>query len=428
MSLIPSNSPISVQLLGPAPMKAGEQLKGSLIYPLYVDNRLVLPAGTAFRGRVVRLNPDRSRRIRSRIQGDFTPFHIPVVQFDQLVLPDGKVEAFVGNTTTDGIQLLSLSPPAAGKKKSFISRQFSAEKQRLKDTTDQISGPGKRDRLVQFLYSQLPYHPERIAAGTSWTFDLVQPLTISGSDDPPATRDEPAPVAAAAARKATAGEPRGTAPGTENKNQWRLHAYLTQTISSANQKPANTFQAEIAEPVFNPDHSIAVPQGSILVGQITQAKPARSFGRQGKLRFKFQELKLPSGYSQYVQGTLSGVDSNKSSDLKIDSEGGVQPQSQGKVIVPLVLTLLAGRALDTDGIQPANAAVASNGFGIVGRITGIVAGSRSLAAGIGFYEAGIAVYDHWLARGHDVVFVKETRIEVTTTPSAQPMPVSAPRK
>ena len=43
-------------------------------------------------------------------------------------------------------------------------------------------------------------------------------------------------------------------------------------------------------------------------------------------------------------------------------------------------------------------------------------GSRNYAAGIGFYGAALSVYDLWLARGHNVVFGKETRIEITTTP------------
>jgi hypothetical protein len=56
-------------------------------------------------------------------------------------------------------------------------------------------------------------------------------------------------------------------------------------------------------------------------------------------------LNFPSGFSQGVEGTLAGVDSDKSANLQIDSEGGIQPQAQNRVIVPLVLTLLAGRAL-----------------------------------------------------------------------------------
>ncbi len=134
----------------------------------------------------------------------------------------------------------------------------------------------------------------------------------------------------------------------------------------------------VAEPIFNPDHSLAVPEGSVLVGTITQVKPARSFGRAGKLRFDFRELKLPGAPSQQVQGSLAGADASKSQQLQIDSEGGVQPESQNRVIVPMVLTFLAGRALDDDGNFAGNAAVSSNGFGIIGRVVGIVAGSRVL--------------------------------------------------
>ena len=184
----------------------------------------------------------------------------------------------------------------------------------------------------------------------------------------------------------------------------------------------------MSEPVFNAEHAVVVPQGSVLVGEITQTKPARSFGRQGKLRFRFRQLKLPTGFTQPVEGTLSGVDANKSANLQIDPEGGIAPKPQNRVLLPLVLTFLAGRGLDDDGSRIANGAVASNGLGIVGRIVGIVATSRNVAAGIGFYGAALAFYDLCLARGHNVVFTRNTRIEVTTTPARSPhehaLPVS----
>jgi hypothetical protein len=182
----------------------------------------------------------------------------------------------------------------------------------------------------------------------------------------------------------------------------------------------------VSEPVFNAEHAVVVPQGSVIVGEITQTKPARSFGRQGKLRFRFRQLKLPTGFTQPVEGTLAGVDANKSANLQIDSEGGIAPKPQNRVLLPLVLTFLAGRGLDDDGSRIGNGAVASNGFGIVGRIVGIVASSRNVAAGIGFYGAALAFYDLCLARGHNVVFTRNTRIEVTTTPARSPMNTPSP--
>ena len=88
----------------------------------------------------------------------------------------------------------------------------------------------------------------------------------------------------------------------------------------------------------------------------------------------------------------------------------------------------AGRAFDDDGNRAVNSAVASNGFGIVGRVVGIVVSSRNVAAGIGIYGAALAFYDLWLARGHNVVFQKNTRIEVTTVPGRSPLTVPGVKK
>ena len=195
-----------------------------------------------------------------------------------------------------------------------------------------------------------------------------------------------------------------------------MHAYLQQTISSADKKPGDEFEAIVSEPILNAQRDVVVPQGSLLVGEITQAKRAKSFGRQGRLRFRFRELKLPSGFSQPVEGSLAGVDANRSDNLQVDPEGGIAPAAQNRVVAPLLLAFLAGRAFDDDGSLAVHSAVASNGFGLVGRIVGIAANSRNVAAGIGFYGAALAFYDLWLAHGRNVVFARNTRIDVTTRP------------
>jgi hypothetical protein len=403
------STPLSIQLLHHVPMKTGEALEGRLLYPTYVENRVALPAGTILRGSVVQLDSDHSRRIHARLRGDFTPFHICVVQFNQVVLPDGTLESIESDRATDGVAVLHLSPPPDQKKRSFLGDQVAQAKQELKETAALFTTPGRGDRLVQFVYTQLPYHPQRIDAGTTWTVELTRPLNLSVSDHPPMGSNE----SVVAAKQ----KPNAAAGSAEQDRGWQLHAYLLRTISSAQAKPGDTFQAMVADPVFNADHALVVPQGSLMIGEITQAKAARSFGRQGKLRFRFRELRLPGGFTQPMEGTLAGIDSNKKENLKIDSEGGVQQkQSQSRVIVPVVLNFLAGRAFDTDENQVFNRAVASNGFGIMGRIAGILANSRDVAAGIGFYAAALSVYDLWLAHGRDVAFTKNTRIEITTMP------------
>jgi hypothetical protein len=429
---IPATTPLSIQLLRHVPMKPGESLEGRLLYPVYVENRMVIPAGAVLRGSVIQLDPDRSRRIHARLRGDFTPFHNPVVRFDGFLLRGGSLLNMVSDSTNNGVPILRLSPPPGQKKGSLISRQIAQEKQRLKDTAAEFTAPGRGDRLVQFLYTQLPYHPERIEAGTAWTVELAQPLSLAPVDlkpmDPKPMDPKPVglkPKSDRLAHPRPEDKANTDPPAPSTGTEWRLRAYLQQTISSGSNKPGDTFQARVSEPVFDAQHTLLVPQGSLLVGEVTKTKPARSFGRQGKLRFRFRELKLPGGFSQPVEGTLAGVDANKSDNLQIDSEGGIAPKPQNRVILPLVLTLLATRAFDNDGSLAANGAVASNGFGIVGRVVGIAASSRNVAAGIGLYGAALALYDLWLARGHNVVFVKNTRIEVTTTPGRSQL--NAPR-
>jgi hypothetical protein len=52
----------------------------------------------------------------------------------------------------------------------------------------------------------------------------------------------------------------------------------------------------------------------------------------------------------------------------------------------------------------------------VGRVIGVAAGSRNLAAGIDRYAAALSFYENFLRTGHDVEFPKDRRIEIETTP------------
>jgi hypothetical protein len=58
---------------------------------------------------------------------------------------------------------------------------------------------------------------------------------------------------------------------------------------------------------------------------------------------------------------------------------------------------------------------------MVGRIVGIVAGNRNLAAGLGYYAASLSIYDNFIRSGRDVVFPRDTRIELETTPLRAPV-------
>ncbi len=423
---VPAGTPLPVQLDKHVPLRKGEALNCHLMYPVYAKSKVAIPAGSIVRGKVLALTSDRSQRIHGWFWGDFTPFNIPVVHFDQLILPDGAVQQIISSDATNGAPVLHLSAPAAGKSRSFLSRQLSRIKQQAKAAAALVTAPGRKDRMVQLLYRQLPYHPQRIESATMWTVTLAKPLTLTENYVPEQAQKNTA-AGTIGAPKPTPKSSSSPNAAAKNTAAWHLSAYLQQTIGSATQKKGDTFDAIVAAPIFRPDHTVEIPEGSVLLGTITQSKPARFFGRAGKLRFNFRELRLPGAASQPVQGTLAGANSIKSQKLKIDAEGGVQPQPQNRVIVPLVLSFLASRALNTDGNMTANSAVSSNGFGIVGRVVGIVSGSRYVAAGIGFYAAAVSGGERWLVHGQNVTFVKNTRIEVTMAPSRNPISATTPQ-
>jgi hypothetical protein len=392
---------LQVEITRNYPMKTGEAIEGWLLHPIFAQGKLAVPENTALRGKVVALEPDMKTRWHGRLRGDFTPFHTVQIQFDELMLPGGP-EPISSATAENGAPVLHLSAPGATKQKSLVSREWSQAKSQMHTRVAYFTAPGIGDRALQMLYHQLPYHPERIAAHTAWSFELTSPLTLA---DPPAAAPAPAAPVSPSATPET----------------WAVHALLTGDLTSARAHPGDPVEALVVEPVFDVSKELVVPQGSTLIGKVTSAKAARSLGRNGKLRFTFQQVRFPEGFGRSVEGSLAGAATEKSQDLTLDAEGTISPRNQSSAVAPLLLTMLAGRALDEDGNLTAQTGVASNGFGSVGRIVGVVAGDRNLAAGIGFYAAGLSFYENFLRNGRDVSFPKDTRIEIETTPLRAPV-------
>jgi hypothetical protein len=399
---LPAGTPLPVQTIGHLPMRADEPFRAELLYPAYANNQLVLPAKTVFIGTVTALRSDHSRRVQARINGDFTPFHTPVVRFSQVVLPDGTSLPINADEATDGAPILRLTAPPPSKG-GFIHKQWDAGMEILHGQIAVFTAPEKGDRLLQLFYHQLPYHPERIEKGTAWTIETTAPLTIPPQSAPSTADAEPA--------EASQSDDHG-------RPTWIIEAYLKDRLTSATAKTGQPVQAVVAEPIYNRDHTIAVPQGALVVGAITQAKPARSFARAGTLHFDFKQVILPDGQTRNVQASLTGADAASAAKLAMDSEGRVKPAPQDKIVVPLLLAFLATRPLDDDrGVSEGGKNfVGANGFGLIGNIIGWAGGSPNIATGIGAYGTAVSVYRRWIARGKNVIFARDTRIVVEATP------------
>jgi len=399
--VLPSGTSLQVEITRNYPMKAGESIEGRLLHPIYFEGRLAVPQNTLLHGKVTALEPDAKTRWHGRLRGDFTPFHTVQVRFDELMLPGGPL-AISSAAAANGAPVLQLSAPGATSKRALISREWALAKSRLHERVAYVTAPGLEDRALQVLYRQLPYHPERIAAHTAWSFELTEPLALPG-------------------RQAAAADPVLPAQPAGKTETWAVHALLAHDLTSARARLGDPVEALVVEPVFDRDRQLVVPQGATLIGKVSSARPARSFGRNGKLRFTFQQVRFPEGFGRPVEGALAGAATEEAQDLTLDAEGAVTPRDKSSAVRPLLLTVLAGRALDNDGNMRAQTGIASNGFGLVGRILGFAGGSRDLAAGIGFYAAGLSFYENFLRSGRNVVFPKNTRIEIETNPLRAPV-------
>ena len=274
--------------------------------------------------------------------------------------------------------------------------------------------PGKGDRLLQFIYSQIPYHPQRIEKGTSWTIEASAPVEVSGQptlSEAPATEPPHNPHFWDV-------QPTPQAPPPES-GTWVVQANLNESITSDTSHNGQSIKAIVAEPIYNPDHTVAVPQGATLVGEVTRAKAARRFGRTGVLSFNFSQLVLPNAETQTVETRLTGADSAQ--DIALNSEGQAKSRPQDKVSIPLLLSLMASRPLDQDhhgefDQTGKNGIGGAAGLGLVGTVVGLAGGSPYAAAGIGYWGAARAFFSRWIAPGKNISFPKDTRVVVEVTP------------
>ncbi|MEO6923449.1 MAG: hypothetical protein ABI142_06455 [Bryocella sp.] len=347
---------------------------------------MVLPEGTQIAGKVIALRSDRKRRVRSRFNLDFTPFHIPVVQFTSLTLPSGQIIQLSTMPATDGVPVLRYTTTQTMKHKNIVRKEFDAVVRSVRDTVVFFTAAGKGDRILQLAYHQLPWHPQRIEDKTTWLTETLSPLQLS--------------IELSSASSST-------------EEDGVLEATLDETVSSKGAKAGDALRATLAKPGLVKNR--LMPQGTKLVGAVTWAKPSRAFGRNGGLRFGFDHAVLPSGEELPLLAQVSGVDGTAGTPLVVDAEGEVRPETQDKLLVPAILIALAVAPLDPDpgdNDEFIKNAGASNSLGVMGFATGVLYSEANLSAAFGFYGVALSTSDRYLRHGSEVMLVKNTRVEL----------------
>jgi hypothetical protein len=429
---VPAGTPLPVVLDKEVRIqKAGQPIHGKIAEPVYAFDKLVVPAGSEVTGSVTRIaGVSALKRTYAALDANFSPSRDVAITFDQLVLLDGRRVPLHTQVSPASQGVLQFATAAESKNQNKDTKQNAAVKlasekvsekkqeinQEWETAKQQVTAPGKMHRLKRLAIAELPYHPQYFDAGTRFNAELLDPLNF-GTEE--LTSEKVHMV--------------GTAPAAGSV----IHALLKTPLSSASVQKGETVEAVMTEPLFT-DTQLILPEGTLLKGSVLQVHPARRLHRNGQLRIVFHEIVPPESAEQHVEASLEGVEVKDDEHLTLDSEGGAQATTPKTRYLTTGISIAlaassfmsdadAGRSAQQSGGEVGKSALnGASGFRVIGFITGALVHSRVLASTFGVYGASTSVYDHFLSRGHDVVYPKDTAMaigfgsRVTGTPKAAP--------
>ncbi len=397
--------------------KVGQPIHGLVAEPVYAFDKLVVPVGAQVTGQITQLEGVSARkRTLDVLNAEFTPPRQVRVEFDDLELTSGQHIPIHTTVTLGSGQVIQFITSADDAKKQGIkdtaSEKADQAKQEAKRQWDnamkQVHEPGKIRKIEKYAVAQLPVHPQYIDAGTVYFAELEEPLDFGVE---PLTPE----IAASINMPPASGS--------------SVHVRLMTGLSSATAQNGEEVEAVLSQPLFDGTR-LVLPEGSRLKGSVLQVRPARRFSRNGQLRMAFHELVLPDGIEQKVQASLEGVQSGKGEDVKLDSEGGAEantPKTRYLATGIAVALAFASSHTDSDGgagnaggNTGSRVAGGVGGFKLVGILIGAFVHSQPLGMAMGAYGASMSVYSHFIARGHDLVFPRNTAMEIGIGMRASP--------
>ncbi|HTZ59948.1 MAG TPA: hypothetical protein VMB49_17690 [Acidobacteriaceae bacterium] len=407
--LVPAGVPLRVELDKSYHMKVGTQIQGHLTEPVYLIDHVAIPADSKVYGTIIgKHSVSRQVRTAAMFNGDLTPLKNADITFNSLETPDGRHFDIQTDATERTAKVVRMSAPEQAPKRSLGQRIAAAFRWTKRETVATFSAPHKMDTAKQALYEQIPLHPQEIWAGTQYDAELKQPLELTG-------QAAPAPVPAADL--------------SDLKLTGDLEARLVDPVDSATATPGMPVEAVLTKPMFEDDATtetdsaseasspeanhgkLLLPEGTHLIGSVVQATPAGMFGHNGSLRLTFRKAELPAGDERVVHGRVIAAETVRSDRVQIDEEGQIKANGSNRFLAPITLGSLA-TVSDSTGAGLVKEAMTGNGLDLLTRVIGTASSNAGLITGFAYYEVGKVVYDTWIARGHEVVFAKNTRLEI----------------
>jgi hypothetical protein len=397
--IVPKGTPVQVALDDEVRVRnTDHSIKGHVVEPVYAFDKLVIPVGTIVTGQIKKIgNLSAGKRTMAALNADFTPVHEVQVEFNELVLPDGRHIPVRTSVTQGSGQLVNFVTAGDDERKKGVkdiasdkAKQAREQGKREWDAAmQQVKQPGKIHRIERAAVSQLPAHPQYVDAGTIYFAELQDPLEFGSETLTPQL-----------ASSLASPPPDGSF----------VHARLVTALSSATARKGEDVEAIVSRPLFDGD-LLVIPQGTSLKGSVVQGEPARRLNHNGQLRFVFHDLVLPNGLDQKVDAILQGVQAVKADAIQLDTEGGAQASTpKTRYLSTAVSVALAAAAHENDPINRAEGG--AGGFKLIGIAMGLAVRSQSLGLAMGAFGASQSIYIHFIGRGHDVSFPKNTAMEI----------------
>src|SRR5215204_3797539 len=92
---------------------------------------------------------------------------------------------------------------------------------------------------------------------------------------------------------------------------------MNNSISSKTARVGDTFTSTVTEPVYSSTGTVVIPTGSTVTGRVDSVTPARKGGDPGQISVRFTSVRLPTGSSRAINGSLTDLDSKSA---KSDNE------------------------------------------------------------------------------------------------------------
>jgi hypothetical protein len=178
---------------------------------------------------------------------------------------------------------------------------------------------------------------------------------------------------------------------------------LLSSLSATGNHEGDWFQARLVEPLQLDGRLIS--EGSLFEGRVTRRTAPRRLRRAGSLFVNFERIITPSGKPIPINSSLISVEADRKARLRLDSEGMLHGRAPGVAAyaVDLGMSYLSGKIVDDlleEGIKAAVAGITTEKAASIGRYFGL--------------GTGLCLF--LMRRGRDVSLEQYSELEVSIKP------------